>query len=184
MKVSSKMMFVAGVLLALTSIPVAVSAQGTETTVFRNTNSGPRVTLDKEQKELYGGIIPGKREDLKHIEGSNRRYNMINWIGFEPAEDRTRVFIKATPGIPYNMDRSEDGTQIILTFTDTVVENYNLMRFIDASFYKRSVKRIDAKRKRKVVTVPLTVEPGAQPNVDQTGDYIYFDFPYSGEESE
>jgi|GEM_PF-6341038 hypothetical protein len=184
MKVTSKMMFVAGALLALTSIPAAVSAQGTDTTVFRNSNTGPRVTLDKEQKELYGGIIPGSRDELKHLDGANRRYNMLQWIGFEPQENRTRVFIKATPGIPYDMNRSEDGTQITLTFDNTVVENYNLMRFIDTSYYKRSVKRIEAKRKRKVVTVTLTVEPGAQPNVDQTGDYIYFDFPYSGEESE
>ena len=58
------------------------------------------------------------------------------------------------------------------------------MRFIDASYYKRSVKRIEAKRKRKVVTVTMTVEPGAQPSIDQSGDYIYFDFPYSGDDSE
>lgn len=134
--------------------------------------------LTVAQEKLYTGIIPGKRDDLPHLKDKTRTYNLLTWIGFIPEKTRTRVFFQASEGTDYGMERSEDGSKIMLTFDNTRVENYNLMRFIDASYFGRDVKRIDVSRKRKSVTVTISVAPGAQPNVSRKNGYIYFDFPH------
>ncbi len=140
-----------------------------------------REDLPKEQEQLYGGIIPGKRDGVAHVQNAtSSKKRQINWIGFTPESTRTRVFIQATSPTDYQMSRSEDGTQIILTFPNTRVENFNLIRFIDATYFDRAIKRIDATRKRKTVTVTMTVEPGTNPDVTRTDNYIYFDFPHEG----
>ncbi len=136
--------------------------------------------LTVEQEKIYTGIIPGKRDDLPHLKASTKRRHVISWIGFVPEKTRTRVFFQASEGADYTMDRSEDGSRITLTFENTRVENYNLMRFIDATHFGRAVKRIDASRKRKTVTVTITVVPGAEPNVSRKNGYIYFDFSHNG----
>lgn len=134
--------------------------------------------LTAPQEKLYMGIIPGKRDALPHINDKAKKYNVVTWIGFVPEKTRTRVFLQGTEGMDYTMDRSDDGSKITLTFNNTRVENYNLMRFIDASHFGREVKRIDASRKSKTLTVTLTVVPGAQPNVSRTNGYIYLDFAH------
>lgn len=134
--------------------------------------------LSKPQEEIYRGIIPGKRNELSHLDKKSKKYNVISWIGFVPEETRTRVFFQATDSTDYTMDTSEDGSKITLTFPNTKVENYNLVRFIDASFFDRKVKRIDASRKGKTLTVVLTVTPGARPNVSRENGYIYMDFSH------
>lgn len=137
--------------------------------------------LPQPQEEIYRGIIPGKRDDLPHIDHKkpSAKKNVISWIGFLPEKTRTRVFLQVNDGLDYSERTSDDGSQIILTFENTKVENYNLMRFIDASHFDRSVKRIDASRKGKTVTVTITVTPGSSPNISRKNNYIYLDFPYS-----
>ena len=55
-------------------------------TVYRNQRaSGPRVTLDKKDDELYKGMIPGKRDDVEHITRKAAKTaapNKLTWIGF------------------------------------------------------------------------------------------------------
>lgn len=149
--------------------------------VAEDSPSGKDVSVEDltvAQEKIYTGIIPGKRDALPHLSDKARKHHVLTWIGFVPEKTRTRVFFQASEGTDYAMDRSEDGSQIILTFDDTRVENYNLMRFIDASHFGRDVKRIDVKRKRKVVTVTVTVVPGAQPNASRKNGYIYLDFAH------
>ena len=149
-------------------------------------NQGPKnevsvEDLTKPQEEIYRGIIPGKRDDLAHVDHKkpSSKKNLITWIGFVPEKTRTRVFLQVNDELNYSESTSDDGSQIILTFENTKVENYNLMRFIDASHFDRSVKRIDASRKGKTVTVTITVTPGSSPNISRKNNYIYLDFPYS-----
>ena len=167
-------------LALLLSLPLAAQQPPTQPDASdEQIENAPVAVRERPQRELYGGIIPGTRDTLPHLNHRHRRAHQLSWIGFTPEDTRTRIFIKADPNIPYQMSRSEDGTQIFVTFENTAVENYNLVRFIDASFYKRAVSRIDASRKRGDVTITMTVEPGAEPRVDQSGEYIFFDFPHT-----
>lgn len=165
---------------------LALAQDASSVSVFRKSPSEPRVTVDKPQKEIYGGMIPGKRDEVEHIQNRAKRTNQLNWIGFSAELTRTRIFIQTMAPAEYDMSRSEDGTQIILTFSNIKVENTNVLRFIDATYYKRSVKRIDATRNRraKTVTITLTIEPGSSPQIDTRGNYIYIDFPHTPDEEE
>lgn len=142
--------------------------------------------LTVPQEEIYKGVIPGKRPELPRLEQERqqmKKHNLITWIGFVPEETRTRVFIQVSEGADYQMSTSDDGRQIILTFENTKVENFNLTRFVDASHFDREVTRIDAQRKRNVVTVTITTAAGASPNISRNTDFIYFDFSHTPKQS-
>lgn len=172
-------LLVAAALVAPPGVAVAQDAATPTVSVFRNQNNEPRVTLDKSREELYQGMIPGKRDTIEHIQDRSGQANQLNWIGLLVEETRTRVFIQSTQQASYEMTRSEDGTQMTLIFEGARVENRNLMRLIDASYYDRSVKRIDPARKRQAIHVVLTVEPEATPKINQRGNYLYIDFPHT-----
>lgn len=149
-----------------------------------------RRSLPTAAEELYSGIIPGKRDRLGSKEQNQQQTSStqsgaatIDWIGFLPEKERTRVFVQASEGTQYTMDRSEDGTQLVFTFEGAKVKNRNLLRFIDTSFFKRSIQRIETSRKSGDIILTLTIEPGATPNVTREGGYIYFDFAHEAEDN-
>lgn len=142
-------------------------------------NERERSETKRDPSDIYKGVIPGKRDTLKHLDAGKPGQGHITWIGFLPEETRTRVFIQASEKTDYQQSSGTQGSQLILTFDNTTLENYNLNRFIDASHFNRAVQRIDVKRKGKTITVTLTVTPGASPNIRRSDGYIYLDFPHS-----
>lgn len=133
-----------------------------------------------DAKDIYGGVIPGKRDSVRHIDRS--KPGRVQWIGMIPDKTRTRVFVKLDDGVDYEQSGGEAG-QLVFTFANTKAANTNVMRPIDASHFDRDVKRVDVKRSRKNLVVTITVEPGTSPNIQRRNGYIYIDFAHTPEES-
>jgi hypothetical protein len=151
-----------------------------ESTVFRAPPGESRNTdelLRKEQKEIYSGVIPGKRDEVKHI--GRRATSEITWIGFLPERTRTRVFIQTSGTPAYQSSRSQN--KLTLTFNNSKLAAKNFSRHIDTRFHGRDVLRIDTIHKRgsKVVRIDLTLSNNAEPSIDQRGEYIYIDFKHT-----
>ncbi|MFU8807329.1 MAG: AMIN domain-containing protein, partial [Bradymonadaceae bacterium] len=151
-------------------------------------DSGPRNTsqaLGMDRMELYRGIIPGQRDLLPHLEQakaqgqSSSRPNQLTWIGFLPEENRTRVFFQGARAPQHEMQRSNDGQSLTITFRNARLPKSNFSRFIDTSFFERSVTRIETKAQRGDVIVTISLKSGAQPTVNREGDYLFFDFPHT-----
>lgn len=156
-------------------------------TIYRNQRtSGPRVTLDKKDDELYKGMIPGKRDDVAHITAKAAKTsapNKLTWVGFIPEKRRTRIFFQFADAPVYDQSIASD--KIVLTFSNTKAIEKNFMRVIDARFYKRVVKRIETKRRRgKKIVVTLFLREAAEPQFDASGNYLYVDFAHTPEKSQ
>ncbi len=169
-------------LCALCAPAAAQTIDNNGVTIYRNQrNSGPRVTLDKKKDELYKGMIPGKRDDVEHITRKAAKTaapNKLTWVGFIPEDRRTRVFFQFADAPNYEQSFQSD--RIVLTFNNTKAIERNFLRVIDASFYKRVVRRIETKRRRgKKLTVTLFLRESAQPQFDASGNYLYVDFAHT-----
>ncbi|MBA2663013.1 MAG: AMIN domain-containing protein [Bradymonadaceae bacterium] len=142
--------------------------------------------LGLEQKELYRGVIPGKRDRPAHLERAHiagqktADPNQLTWIGFVPEEKRTRVFLQAARTPQYQIGRSDDGLKITVTLENTRLPQKNFSRFIDTSFFKRGVTRIETAQQRGgSVQVTIQLDARQEPTVTRDGDYIYLDFPHT-----
>lgn len=161
-----------------------VSSDATAVTLFR-AKAKQRVTLEKSDKELYSGVIPGKRDEVEHISKAVEKGKkeatpgQLTWIGFLPEKTRTRVFLQ-TPGVEnYEATRSEDRKTLTITLPQTKISTRNVTRPVDTSAYKRKVTNIQAKRKRgKTVHVHLSVEASSEPQISRIGEFIYIDFSH------
>ena len=135
----------------------------------------------RPQEVLYQGIIPSKRDSMQGMAKTAGRKGRakVTWIGFQPTDTMTRVFVQAVGGVPeHETVRSEDGRVMTVILKNVAVENSNVLRFIDTSFYKRPVTRIEAKRRGKDLHLLLNLEPGAAPSVTASEDtYLYIDLP-------
>jgi hypothetical protein len=171
--------------------PASVSKAGDESkddgyndsTVFRTPQgeAGSAQTqelLRKEPKEIYSGIIPGKRDEVKHIEATEGP-SEITWIGFLAEKTRTRVFIQTKGSASYATSKVDN--KLTFTFSNSSLAAKNFSRFIDTRFYGRVVRGIETtnKKKQKTVAITLTLDGADEPRIDQQGEYIYVDFKYS-----
>ena len=131
--------------------------------------------------ELYRGVIPGKRDEVDHISASRNgeRYNPLTWVGFQAEPDRTRVFFQAPQALQYRVGEDRETGDLLVTFSNARITERNFSRFIDASFFNRSVQRIEAREVRRgTVEVRITRRDGATPNVTVDGQYLYLDFAH------
>jgi hypothetical protein len=153
-----------------------------ETTVFQQPQGTNSVYTDellrKEPKEIYSGIIPGKRDEVKHID-AKQKAGEIKWIGFLAEKTRTRVFVQ-TSGI-VNYETNRHANKLILTFLNSSLAAKNFSRHIDTRFYSRPVKMIQTKDKKrnKKVEIMLTLENADEPSIEKQGEYVYIDFKHS-----
>lgn len=131
---------------------------------------------------VYTGVIPGARDSLPHISrtqrhGADGRRNTLTWIGFQPLEGTTRVFIQTGRPAQYQVVESPDGLTLTVRLRDTTIELSNFRRWIDASYFGRAVSRIDAARGGDGVTeVTIDLSRTAAYTVEGAGEYLYVDF--------
>lgn len=154
-----------------------------DTTVFRTpqgeaSSAQTEELLRKEPREIYSGIIPGKRDEVKHIDDKTGP-GEIKWIGFLAEKTRTRVFIQTNGAASYETSKVDN--KLVFTFSNSSLAAKNFSRHIDTRFYGRAVKRIETnnKKKQKIVEIVLTIDANEEPRIDKQGEYIYVDFKYS-----
>ncbi len=133
--------------------------------------------------ELYTGIIPNIRDTLPHLRphqtvGNARRpRNQITWIGFQPFDGYTRVFVQLAAAPAYTISELEEGHLVELIFENTTISLTNFQRFIDASYFGRSIDIIDAQplpsRRSRMIIWRDQLAPY---EVIVDGDYLYIDF--------
>lgn len=164
---------------------------GSYGTVFRpqagmrsNTTLGEVLNLPLER--LYSGVIPGTRDQVTHLSDAHQKGeataspNRVTWIGFLPKDDVTRVFVQTARRADYEIGRGSDGPTVVVTLRNTKIPARNFSRFIDTSFFGRSVTRIEADQvDRNTVKMTIKLRANESPRVDQENGYLYFDFPHS-----
>ncbi|RAL23653.1 hypothetical protein DL240_05700 [Lujinxingia litoralis] len=136
--------------------------------------------------ELYRGVIPGTRDEMAHLADARRAGaqtgspNQLTWIGFLPEASRTRVFFQSPRPMRYQVQRGAgEQPQVVLTFENAEIPTRNFSRFIDASFFKRAVTRIDARElSGGGVEVTIDLREEVNPQVSTDGEYLYLDFPH------
>lgn len=158
-------------------------------TIFSGKKNGansPRTTLDLTLDQLYRGVIPGTRDKVAHLSRASEsgadanKPNMLTWLGFRPTDKHTRVFFQTARKADYHIRRKQDPPVVEIIIKNTQISASNFSRFIDTSYFKRNVKRVEAK-KTDSTTVELTIELDKfeQPTVRQEGNYVYLDFPHT-----
>jgi hypothetical protein len=137
--------------------------------------------------EIYAGIIPSIRDSLPHIAihqrwgAQSRRANSVTWIGFQPLDGYTRVFVQLARNPEYTVSEREDGYLIEIVFDNTRLSLSNFQRFMDTSFFGRSVSMIDAAplsggRSRLVISLSEL----SSYTVTTNDDYLFIDFQDTG----
>lgn len=139
--------------------------------------------LNREDSELYQGIIPGDRDDIPHIqalrEASQGEPTVISWVGFKPEDERTRVFFQSSSPVQYQVDEEFEDGKLVVTFDNATVPERNFTRFIDARHFDRTVERIEVEELRGGnVEVTLQLNEDLVPSTTTDGQYLYLDFPH------
>ena len=180
-----------GALLVIISAAMPAIAQQTNKpdTVYTSPRSNaPRINVNKPQGEpqgeRYQGVIPGVRDNVKHVDAARQRVDgpQLLWVGFQPEIARTRVFIETAGGADYALDQSKPG-ELTLSFAQTKAVARNVMRDINATFFRRGVKLIETRKQGKDITVRITYEGDIAPSVSRSDSYVYIDFPYTKPEA-
>lgn len=162
---------------AATKTADGTKVSGSYVTTFNKAYQRKRgLALNLPQEKLYRGIIPGTRDDMPHLQRAKAQSgNKVTWIGFQPkAEGGSRVFIQTSASPSYNVDDS--GQIVTVTLSDTGIPLRNFSRFIDTTFFKANVLRIESKQISSDTVVTITLREGARPSVDSSGNYVYLDF--------
>lgn len=139
--------------------------------------------LGLEADELYRGVIPGTRDEVAHMRRAREdgarteRPNPLTWIGFQPEADRTRVFFQSPRPMQYSIQRETDG--LVVVFENARIPDRNFSRFIDASYFGRTVSRIEAAQgSGQTVRVKLQLRESVEPTVRVEGEYLFLEFPH------
>jgi hypothetical protein len=162
---------------------------------FRNRLSGVVVSNSWDHNnwfyrasEIYTGIIPNIQDSLPHLSPyqseivRNDRPNSVVWIGFQPFGGFTRVFVQFARTPNFEIEELEDAHLLELSFPNSRLALSNLRRFLDTSYFQRSVEHIDAEQvspnRSKLIIRREFIAPY---QVSTDGDYLYIDFQDSGQ---
>lgn len=136
-------------------------------------------SVDLSEEELYRGVIPGTRDEVKHMDRARQQGasgpNQITWVGFQAKDDMGRVFFQTARHAEYSLTRSDNTVRV--RFENMRIPTRNFSRFIDASYFGKNVQKIEARQvARNTVEVSITLREDEQPTVQRSGNYIYLDF--------
>ncbi|MFP4597880.1 MAG: AMIN domain-containing protein [Persicimonas sp.] len=151
--------------------------------------NAPRTTLDLAIDQLYRGVIPGTRDEVAHLararESSSSGSNQLTWLGFRPDDEKTRVFFQTARDADYRIERDKQAHKVVIELDDTKIAARNFARFIDTSYFKRNVKRVEAKKAgSNKVEITIELDAFEQPTVRRDGTYVYLDFPHKASDGQ
>lgn len=136
-----------------------------------------------QPEELYTGVTPDVVDTLPHIQphqtwGSDQaNRNRVTWIGFQPFDAYTRVFVQLAREPSYTIVDHEDEMAIEIVFEETSLSLTNFGRGLDTSYFDSAVEFIDAEslsnRRTRVV---IWLEENIPYTVTNEGTYLFVDF--------
>ena len=146
---------------------------------FGRQNAGP---LWVQAEDIYRGVIPTIQDSLPHIERYQERVragsatNAVTWIGFQPFDQSTRIFVQTGGSAQYTVQTSPDNMTITVQIQDTRLSLSNFGREIDTSWFERPVTSIQAQRAGSGVDIVVALREAAEYTVTQSGEYLFIDF--------
>lgn len=139
---------------------------------------------------IYRGITPHENDTLPHISRYQARAssgsNQLTWIGFQPFDEYTRVFLQTGRGSTPQLLPSPDGMTLTLRFSSTSISLSNFRRDVDASYFDRAVTHIRAVRNGSGTDVVIELGRSVRYELvrdDANPNYVYVDF-YDNEQAE
>jgi len=135
-------------------------------------------------EDIYRGVIPGVQDSLPHISRYQRNaatgaQNALTWVGFQPFDDFTRVFVQVGRTPQYSVHESPDGLTITVHLRQTRISLRNFARSVDARFFGRSVDSIRAHRVDNGVDIVIQLGRNASYTITSSGtrgEYLFIDF--------
>ena len=150
------------------------------------TDDSSKMRPSSKPEALYQGIIPGTRDIVEHLKDAVRDNeqkqgpNLLTWIGFQADDNRSRVFIQTARQPSYQVERRKDGRRVVVLLQDTEITTENFRREIDASYFDRNVRYLEAKSvDDTTVEVRIDLRHGESPEVSTDNGYLYLDFDAS-----
>jgi hypothetical protein len=140
--------------------------------------------FDQPADKIYRGVIPGARDQVDHLEqeasgASGSSLNRLTWIGFQPKDDKSRIFLQFARSPEYSVSRRDDGKTIAVKLDRTQVAAGNFRRQIDTRFFERAIRRIDTEvTGSETVELLIRLEEQKSPSIETDGNYLYVDFSY------
>lgn len=122
---------------------------------------------------IYQGVIPGRSPGAR----GTGKTNALNWIGFQPLETATRIFVRTDHDAPYEVITAPDGLSVTVRLKVPAIAHRNLGRTIDTSAFGREIAAIDTKRGPGGTTDVVISLLAASRFVTETREgYLYIDF--------
>jgi len=122
---------------------------------------------------IYQGVIPGRSPGAT----GTGKTNALNWIGFQPLNLVTRVFVRTDHDAPFEVIAAPDGLSVTVRLKVPAISHRNLSRTIDTSAFGREVAAIDTKRGPDGTTdVVISLLSPAQFVTEAREGYLYVDF--------
>lgn len=122
---------------------------------------------------IYQGVIPGRSPGAT----GTGKTNALNWIGFQPLNLVTRVFVRTDHDAPFEVITAPDGLSVTVRLKVPAIAHRNLSRTIDTSAFGRDVAAIDTKRGPDGTTdVVISLLAPARFLTDAREGYLYVDF--------
>ena len=122
---------------------------------------------------IYQGVIPGRSPGAS----GTGKTNALNWIGFQPLDLTTRVFVRTDHDAPFEVIAAPDGLSVTVRLKVPAIAHRNLGRTIDTSAFGRDVAAIDTKRGPEGTTdVVISLLSPAQFATEAREGYLYVDF--------
>ena len=122
---------------------------------------------------IYQGVIPGRSPGAT----GTGKTNALNWIGFQPLDLVTRVFVRTDHEAPFEVIAAPDGLSVTVRLKVPAIAHRNLNRTIDTSAFGREVAAIDTKRGPGGTTdVVISLLSPAQFVTEAREGYLYVDF--------
>jgi hypothetical protein len=142
-------------------------------------SSGPMAAI--VGATIYTGITPGYQDSLPHIRRAQQSAgpNTLAWIGFQPFESHTRVFLQTSRAAGHTVQLSPDGRTLLVRLPATRITLSNFVRDIDATFFHRPVQHIRARRVGDAVEVRIELARAVRYETTSEGTsptYLYLDF--------
>lgn len=122
---------------------------------------------------IYQGVIPGRSPGAT----GKGKTNALNWIGFQPLDLVTRVFVRTDHDAPYEVIAAPDGLSVTVRLKVPAIAHRNLSRTINTSAFEREVAAIDTKRGPEGTTdVVISLLAPARFVTEAREGYLYVDF--------
>ena len=122
---------------------------------------------------IYQGVIPGRSLGAT----GTGKTNALNWIGFQPLDLVTRVFVRTDHDAPYEVIAAPDGLSVTVRLKVPAIAHRNLSRTIDTSAFEREIAAIDTRRGPEGTTnVVISLLAPARFVTEAREGYLYVDF--------